>query len=218
MGNRDLETRVSTEKSPLLTRGVNEQTHCAGALRQRIHFRSLLIWIFTDWPWETTKYINQIIVSKFEVKPPAAETDCSLKCLMKLFLLIALRLLLIIVAIISQLITCFRRDSPNLTKKLIHDENFNDTSAPEWLIMSCNKGHQIFSGIVIPADVIIFLLAVWIYCGSRLGSKIYQCCGWRELNAVLMADSAESLNKLIIEVQLKITNTIIKRYTLIPLV
>jgi len=52
----------------------------------------------------------------------------------------------------------------------------------------------------------------------KLGNP-FQCFGWRELNDVLEADTAECLNELVKEVQpwLRITK-IIKRYTFIPLV
>jgi len=85
--------------------------------------------------------------------------NCSWKSLAKI-IFTSLLLLFLIVGFVAQLMTCFRRDSPAITKKnLTSSENSSTTKR---LIMSCDEDNQIIGGILIP-DAIILLLAVWVY-------------------------------------------------------
>jgi len=113
-------TKDVTEKTPLLNDDSCTQKYMG----------AFLLWFFTDWPWKTTKYINKIPrdenTSERNTESETEPERCDWKICCKicsLILLIILRLSLIGFAIVAQLITCFQRDSPDITaKKLqIHD-------------------------------------------------------------------------------------------------
>jgi len=87
--------------------------------------------------------------------------------------------------------------------------------------MSCDKDEQIVHGTLIP-DAVVLLLAFWVYCVLKLSDlchlecyeKCCKCFGWKELNTVLKADTAKSLNELVKKVQSKIC---ISRYIIISI-
>ena len=120
------------------------------------------------------------------------------------------RLSFILCALVAQLMTCFRRDwiNTNFTTVLIHN-------APEEKL-SCNDKVEVVTGLFIP-DIVIILLAFWVYYGLKFGGRY--CCGWKELKAVMRADTADSLNILVQAARDKLTKSHITiTYTIIPVV
>ena len=70
-------------------------------------------------------------------------------------------------------------------------------------------------GFLIP-DMIIVLLAIWVYVGLKWG---IQFCGWKELNAVVQVDKPETLTQLVRKAQEKLAESnITVTYTIIPVI
>ena len=185
--------------------------------RPLVWLLTILSYIFTDLPWETLKYINmpdkipQESIPKPQKHPHTY--SCSLVSFAKavgLFIFVIIfRLSFIIGAIFTQLMTCFRRDwiSTNFTTDL----NYTKT-------LSCDDKVEVICGLLIPDTVIVFL-AFWVYFGLKYGSQYCcGCCGWKELNVVMRADTAEILNILVQAAKDKLKKSYVTiTYTLIPM-
>ena len=118
------------------------------------------------------------------------EADKPLVCI--LFMLYQLLgILLVVVGFIFQLLTCFRRDRISTNLMPILNTTKNERQ------LSCNDRSEIICGVIIPNAVIV-LLACWVYLGLKFGNNhCCKCCGWKELFAVVRADSKNYLRKLV---------------------
>ena len=123
---------------------------------------------------------------------------CSVKCVVCNSVIILLRLFFILAGISLQLITCFRRDL--ITTNLIQ---IPDTDKKQ---LSCDNKNQIICALMIP-DIVIFLLAVWVYAGLRFAHRINQCSliwlEFKEVSTIMEADTAANLNELVRAVRSK---------------
>ena len=184
---------------------------------------TFFVWFFTDWPCETVKLIsmpynrptpnltpNTIQEERREPnhddKPESEQPNipkcyrCSTKCLCRLVgwsLLTIVRLLLVLTGIVFQFITCFRRDriSTDLTP-ITPSTTTNETIK----LLNCTERDEIICALLIP-DIVIVLLALWVYIGLRFANEICPgCCGCKELNVVIMADTADKLNELVLAI------------------
>lgn len=174
-------------------------------------FRTLQVYFFTDWPWETAEHISVPKAAAKKEKSRKADRSSSTKVLIACSVIILLRLSLVTSGIVVQFMTCFRRDRittdltpiPNTTTKLILD---------------CSKKSEIIGGLIIP-DIVILFLAFWVYFGLKFGSQYCRgCLGWKELNVVVRADSAKTLNKLVQAINCNLLGKSLTRgYTVIPL-
>ena len=213
-------------------------------------FLTILVYLLTDWPWETVKYIsmpcnntssarastitdqtiNSTITdktSKTETnttaetekrrgkkdKPKPQSCNCSKECFTKLMvcsIIVFFRLLIVATGLFVQFITCFRRDRISTHLTLIP----NTTTKR----LTCDEKGDIICGLLIP-DMVIFLLAIWVYFGLKFGNEYFRgCFGWKELNVVMRVDSADKLNKLANAIDHKrLGRSITKGYTRIPL-
>ena len=82
--------------------------------------------------------------------------------------------------------------------------------------LSCDKKTEVVCAFLIP-DCVIFLMALWVYVGLKFG---YECCkwlGWKELSTVTKADTAAILNKLVEAVQFKLSMGLLVQYSIFPL-
>ena len=132
------------------------------------------------------------------------------KEVMKMIFVILLRLSFIMSGLVAQLMTCFRRDwiNTNFTTVSIHNASEEK--------LSCNNKTEVVTGLFIP-DVVIILLAFWVFYGLKFGGRY--CCGWKELKAVMRADTADSLNILVQAARDKLKKSHITiTYTIIPVV
>ena len=126
-----------------------------------------------------------------------------------------IRLSFISIALFAQLMTCFRRDwiTTNFTSV-----SFHNTSKDKLL---CNDEVEVITGLLIP-DIVVVLLAFWLYFCLKFGSKYYsscKCCGCKELKTVMKADTAKSLNKLVTAAKDKLKNSyVIMTYTLMAII
>ena len=69
-------------------------------------------------------------------------------------------------------------------------------------------------------DIVIFLLAIWVYVGLKSSHRINQCCSWlefKELSTIIEADTAANLNELVQAIKPKLSKRLILVYTIIPL-
>ena len=87
--------------------------------------------------------------------------------------------------------------------------------------LSCDKKYDILGGLLLP-DLVIFLLACWVYFALKFGYHcrkcLRKCLGWEELNVVLEADGAKNLNELVRAVKSKLSKPhLVIEYTLIPI-
>ena len=212
------------------------------------HFLTVMMYLLTDWPWKTVKYINMPYnntsgaetgargstitdnTSK-TVTPTTAEIQvtkkkrskkdkrelqsckCSKECFTELtvcYIIVFFRLLFVATGLFVQFITCFRRDRISTDLKLIPNTNTKR--------LTCDEKGDIICGLLIP-DMVIFLLAIWVYFGLKFGNEYFrECFGWKELNVVVKVDSAKNLNNLAKAVDRKrLGRSITKVYTAIPL-
>ena len=178
----------------------NERTRLVPGQRSccfLVWLKPLFAWFFTDWPWQTMKYISMpetIPQKAFEKQKRHPNTDSAsgvsftfliTEAVIMVIFVLLFRLSFILCALVAQLMTCFRRDwiNTNFTTVSIHN-------APEEKL-SCNDKVEVVTGLFIP-DIVIILLAFWVYYGLKFGGQY--CCGWKELKAVMRADTADSLN------------------------
>ena len=155
-------------------------------------FRTLLVYFLTDWPWETAEHISVPKTAAEKEKSRKADRSSSTKVLIACSVLILLRLSLVTTGIVAQFMTCFRRDRISTDLTLIPNTTTNSTK-----LLDCRKKSEIIGGLIIP-DIVIFFLAFWVYFGLKFGSQYCSgCFGWKELNVVMRADSARTLNKLV---------------------
>ena len=216
--------------------GGNERHGCF--VRYVVTF---FVWFFTDWPCETVKLIstpynrptpnrptpNTIQEERREPnhddKPESEQPNipkcyrCSTKRLCRLIgwsLLTTVRLLLVLTGIVFQFITCFRRDriSTDLTP-ITPSTTTNETTK----LLSCTERDEIICALLIP-DIVIFLLALWVYFGLKFVNQFSpRCCGCKELNVVIMADTADKLNELVLTIKPKqLGSSITSGYIAIP--
>ena len=200
---------------------------------------TFFVWFFTDWPCETVKLIsmpyyrptpnltpNTIQEERQEPNHDKPESEqpniprcyrCLTKRLCRLIgwsFLIIVRLLLAFTGIFFQFITCFRRDriSTDLTP-ITPSTTTNETIK----LLNCTERDEIICALLIP-DIVIVLLALWVYIGLRFANKIRPgCCGCKELNVVIMADTADKLNELVLMIKPKqLGNSITSGYVAIP--
>ena len=186
------------------------------------YLKMFSVYVFTDWPCETVKYlINTIAEVPLQQQQAARQQQMAgqqgdaerqlqderpRRCTFSytLWLMLAfLRLSFIIVGAFIQLATCSRRDTINVG--LIFPIDNSST-------INCKDER----GLLIP-DGVIILVAIWVYFGLKFGHRctFYQ---WKELKTVLKADTAERLNALIEDVKSKLQKkSIIAWYTVIPL-
>ena len=114
--------------------------------------------------------------------------------------------------------TCFRRDYPNFTSQWQHSEITNATNYTQYCQLNCDVNKEFITGLLIP-DAILVSLAIWVYCGLKLGYPFCQRLGCKGLKAVLKADTSKSLNKLVKEIKSELPRkSLIKVYTVIPVV
>ena len=85
-------------------------------------------------------------------------------------------------------------------------------------LLDCSTKSEIIGGLIIP-DIVILLLAFWVYFGLKFGSQYCRgCFGWKEAYVVVRADSAKILNKLVEAIDHKLLGKSLTRgYTVIPL-
>ena len=147
-------------------------------------------------------------------------SKCFKKVLRLLFtslLIIFLRLLPVCIGYVSQLMTCFRRDYPYFHWVLLEDPNHDSgNNATQYCQLKCKVNKEFVTGLLIP-DAVLVLLSVWVYCVLKFGYPLCQRFGCKGFNAVLKADTTESLNKLVKEVKPELLRKpFVKVYTLIP--
>ena len=103
---------------------------------------ALYVAVITYWPWKIIGYVTGISECKIEIK--ILQRVC-----------ILVRILLAVIGLVTQAITCLRRD--RLGKDFIHTRTENDTNK----LVECQESSQLFSAIIIP-DVIFLLLLFWV--------------------------------------------------------
>lgn len=178
--------------------------------------RTFLVYIFTDWPWATAKYINCV-----EQRHIRRRVTCSKFCDKLLhfvitFVFIISRLLPIGIGYVAQLMTCFRRDYPNFTWEHTEITNATNHTILQYCRLKCDVNKEFVTGLLIP-DAILVSLAIWVYCGLKLGYSFWQRLGCKGLKAVLKADTSKSLNKLVKEIKSELPRkSLIKVYTVVP--
>ena len=123
-----------------------------------------------------------------------------------------LRFILILSGMVLQLMTCFRRD--RISTDLVQIDNITKQ-------LNCNKKNEIIGGLLLP-DLVIFLLACWVYFVFKFGYQyrrcLRKCLGWDKLNVVLEADGARNLNELVQSVKSKLSKPhLVIGYTVIPI-
>ena len=201
-----------SENTPLIQ---NQNGCCA---RASSCLKTSLVYLFTDWPWEIAQYAVMPNTIPKDSKTPKGEAEegdfrCSIEWLLLWPAIILFRLSFIIIAVVTQLMTCFRRDriSTNFTMVLIHNTSLKK--------LTCNEKSEVISSLLIP-DMVIVLLAFWVYFGLKFGSQYCRgCFGWKELNSVMKADTTGSLNTLVIAARPKlIEKAVTVIYTVIPFV
>ena len=198
---------------------------CSCLKMSLVKLKMLLVYFFTGWPWETVKYMcmPDIIPEGAFPEPPQEPDSCRSAhvCLLLSRLLWTLfRIAIIVYALVAQLMTCFRRDriSTNTTAVIIYDTS--NGSMINFTELNCDDKTEMVGSILIPGIVIV-LLAVWVYFGLNFGNKCYcRCCGWKELNVVMKAETAKNLNNLVQAARDKLikNNRVTVRYTVIPIV
>ena len=179
----------------------------------------VLMFIFTDWPWETVKKAVKFsvtntdqkkIVNNFTDASTNADTKpSSTKCSIMWTIWTLLRLTFIAGGLALQVITCFRRDL--ISTDLVPIPNTNTTR------LICDKRNEVIRGLLIPAFV-VFLVAFWVYVVLKFSYK-RKCCkwlGWKELTTATKADTAATLNKLVNAVQSELKVTLLVKYSLFP--
>ena len=185
-----------------------------------LFLKTLLVCLFTDWPWETVKYISMPDTIPEGDMPSSQKPYCKCRssaCLaVKIFLWcisILFRLSLIVSALFAQFVTCFRRDRISTNATVV---TFNNASK---IRLSCDEKAEIILSLLIP-DILIVLLAVWVYFGLKFGiNYCCECCGWEGLKVVMKADRAENLNELVQATREKLrTHYVTLPYILIPLI
>lgn len=194
-------------------RDEHEDQHscCAGTSCRCLKTSS--VYFFTDWPLEIARYISIPDTIPQDSSNDTAEEEfrCSFQWLIIWPVVVIFRLSFIVTAVVSQLMTCFRRDqiSRNFTVVEIHNISMKK--------LNCDEKCDVISGILIP-DMVIVLLAFWVYFGLKFGGQYCRgCFGWKELNSVMKADSIGSLSKLVKAVREKLLEkTLIPAYTVIP--
>ena len=112
-----------------------------------VYLQTLLVYFFTDWPWETVESINMAVSG--DERPATSKRSCRNSILWSTIIL--LRLSLVTTGLVVQLLTCFRRDriSTDLTPM-----GPNNTTQ----LLSCTEKDDVICALLIP-DLIIFLLA-----------------------------------------------------------
>ena len=167
--------------------------------------------VFTDWPWETVSKTIYYIMNKGN----DAGTHPKLPgCLTQNYWIVItpLRLIFILSGMVFQLMTCFRRD--RISTDLVQIAN---TTTKQ---LSCDKKNEILGGLLLP-DLVIFLLACWVYFVLKFGYRnrecLQKCLGWEEMSAVLEADGAENLDELVKAVKSKLSKPLVIGYTVIPI-
>ena len=153
------------ENTPLIQ---NQHGCCARASRC---LKASSVYFFTDWPWEIAQYLSMPDTIPKDSKPSkdAAEEQaeeefcCSIEWLLLWSAIILFRLSFIVIAVITQLMTCFHRDriSTNFTVVQIHNISMKK--------LNCDERSEVICGLLIP-DMVIVLLAFWVYFGLKVGS------------------------------------------------
>ena len=197
----------STENDP--RSGGNKQCGYCFA-----YFRTIFVYIFTDWPWETVKYINmpcdRPTSARLSLKPdtiqrenadepnPAnTEANTEKGCSWSLILwsvIMMFRLSVITTGLAVQLMTCFRRD--RISRDMTPIRGPNSTAQ----LLRCTEKDEVICALLIP-DLVIFLLAFWVYFALKFANQICRnCFGWRELRVVIKANAADNLNELVLAI------------------
>ena len=147
---------------------TTQRSGCFRRLKIKERFKTFFPWFFTDLPWQTMEYISnpdtipaesdQSIKDqkkKRKEKERArrdnrATSYCSLAYItttaaITLILVMIFQLSLIMIGLVAQLMTCFRRDwiSTNLTTVLIHK-----TSKEK---LRCDDKVEVITGLLIPS-------------------------------------------------------------------
>lgn len=195
-------------------RGSHWQTKC---LEESWQTRCLevLMCTFTDWPWETVSKTIRYIMNEEEEEEEEEEHDVGANraCLTHNYWIVItpLRLVFILSGMIFQLMTCFRRD--RISTDLVQIDNSTTKR------LSCDNTNEILGGLILP-DLVVFLLACWVYFGLKFGYQcrecLQKCLGWEEMSAVFKADTAEILNKLVEAVKSKLSKPLVVGYSVIP--
>ena len=193
--------------------GITERYGCFSYLR------TFLMYIFTDWPWETVKNIsmpcnkpapnpNSSTIQEERKNDEAAmqgqstnkeKRSCSTDKLILWFFIVLLRLLFLMTGLVAQVMTCFRRDWISTDLTTIESTTMNTTTQ----ILKCSERDEVISGLLIP-DMVIFLLAFWVYFALKFANQVCRgCFGWRELSVVIKADTANKLKELVQEINPK---------------
>ena len=212
------------ETQPLLTdHGINVSTSSDHSQNPNLNpscFNRpirILLCSFTDWPMEVVKHIMPDKINESESEPlddsPGCNCSCSVvkKCLLSTTC-IMIRLIFIIYALFAQYMFCFRRDWITANHIMVHKSQNS---------VKCQHKRIEFIRFFLIPDIIIVLLATWVYIGLKFGSQSCscECCGWKEINDVMLADKAENLTKLAQDTQDKLKKSkITVTYTIIPLI
>ena len=146
-------------------------------------WRCYFVYIFTDWPWSTVKRLRS--------GDPSIQSSTEGSCagLVLRFVFAILHLVSIIVGMVFQMITCFRRDNPfiswveanegispgsNLPHQFITNQSlegfcelnvntYHENTCP----LQCNINQEFITTLLFP-DIIIICLAFWVHCSSIL--------------------------------------------------
>ena len=176
------------------------------------------MFIFTEWPCETVsetiraaEHPKQADEEQARIQDEGPPQPCSAKCVVRNLVITSLRLFFILAGISLQLVTCFRRDLVSTDLMQIPDTNTTR--------LTCDNKNRIICALMIP-DIVIFLLAIWLYVGLKFGHRISQCCLWlefKEVSTIMEADTAANLNELVRAIEPKLSKRLILVYTIIPL-
>ena len=186
-------------------------------------FTPYLAFFFTNWPWETMKYVStpnnipppitQANADESQVKSPVYSLQLFIS-----IIITATQLLLIAGAVFVQYVTCFRRDwiATNHTIHTAYKYHHHKLTQKNITVVTCDDIVGLIHGFLIP-DMIIVLLAVWMYVGLKWGIQSF--CGWKELNAVVQVDKPETLTQLVCAAQKKLEESnVTVTYTVIPVI
>ena len=70
-------------------------------------------------------------------------------------------------------------------------------------LLRCTEKDEVICALLIP-DLVIFLLAFWVYFALKFANQIFrECFGWEKLNVIIKVDAADNLNKLVMAIKPK---------------
>ena len=206
---------------------------------------AVLMYVFTNWPWETIVKIMEILIphppgpNREDEHPLISNNDkaddesdsdeavdlersqssvpkkCDRRYCFKWPGFAFLRLMYILIFIAGAIVLQWITCFSR--DRINADLQQIDNNTKKLNCKEMNGG--IFGSLLLPG-LIILLLACWVYVVLKLGSRCHECLRkcleWDELN-VLEADGAENLNELVEAVKSKLSKTLVIGYTAIPI-